>query len=108
TEVAPGMSRMPSISDSYSSKNKIAIHLGDANMYSRESIYRRLNFSRFIAATGGTEKGKYLGTLGVYPSDANTYQTVTENIDPSQNQFFSVITYQNHSPWDYTDDSPYG
>lgn len=108
TEVAPGMSRMPSISDSYSSKNKIAIHLGDANMYSRKSIYRRLNFSRFIAATGGTEKGKYLGTLGVYPSDANTYQTVTENIDPSQNQFFSVITYQNHSPWDYTDDSPYG
>lgn len=49
-----------------------------------------------------------MGTLGVYPSDANTYQTVTENIDPSQNQFFSVITYQNHSPWDYTDDSPYG
>ncbi|WP_019768985.1 LTA synthase family protein [Streptococcus sobrinus] len=108
SEVVPEMSRVPSISDSYSSRDKIAIHLGDANTYSRKSVYRRLGFDKFIAATGGTEKAKHLGTLGVYPSDANTYQTVMDNLNPSRNQFFSVITYQNHTPWDYTDDSPYG
>lgn len=108
TEVVPEMSRVPSISDSYSSKDKIAIHLGDANTYSRKSVYRRLGFDKFIAATGGTEKAKHLGTLGVYPSDENTYQTVMDNLSPTKNQFFSVITYQNHTPWNYTDDSPYG
>ncbi|MGT2929841.1 LTA synthase family protein [Streptococcus dentasini] len=108
TEVVPEMKRLPSISDSFESKNKIAIHLGDANTYSRKSVYRRLGFDKFIAADGGTQKAKHLGTIGVYPSDENTYQTIMDNIDQSQSQFFSVMTYQNHTPWNYTDKTPYG
>ncbi len=107
TEVVPKMKRVPSISDSFSSKDKLTVHLGEADTYSRQSVYRELGFSDFVAAQGGTKTSKHLGKLGVYPSDANTYQTVLDNIDESKNQFISTITYQNHTPWYYTNGRSY-
>lgn len=108
TEVVPKMKRVPSISDSYASKDKFTVHLGNADTYSRKSVYRELGFNDFVAAEGGNKASKHLGKLGVYPSDANTYQTVLDNIDESRSQFISVITYQNHTPWYYTNGRPYG
>lgn len=108
TDVVPQMTYFPSISDSYSSKDKYAIHLGDAETYSRKEVYRKLGFDTFIAESNGTERAKHLEHYGVYPSDASTYQTVLDNIDESKNQFFSVITYQNHAPWNLDEDSEVG
>lgn len=108
TDVVPQMTYFPSISDSYSSKDKYTIHLGDAATYSRKEVYRKLGFDTFIAESNGTERAKHLEHYGVYPSDASTYQTVLDNIDESKNQFFSVITYQNHAPWNLDEDSEVG
>ncbi|HFI0639946.1 TPA: LTA synthase family protein [Streptococcus suis] len=99
TEVIPKMNRIPSISDSFSSKNKIAIHLGDAHTYSRADVYRRLDFETFIANDKDAIKPSISEKYGLYPSDESTYQNVLDNIDPKENQFFSVITFQNHVPW---------
>lgn len=108
TEVVPKMSVLPSISDAYSSKNKIAIHLGDANTYSRREVYRQMGFGSFVAALNGTETAKNSKNLGVYPSDESTYNAVMDKLDSKSNQFLSVITYQNHAPWNYQDSSAIG
>lgn len=71
-------------------------------------MYRKLGFDTFIAAKNGTEDTTHLEQYGVYPSDASTYQTVLDNIDTNKNQFFSVITYQNHSPWNLDEESDAG
>ena len=108
TDVVPQMTYFPSISDFYSSEDKYVIHLGDATTYSRKEVYRELGFDTFIAASNGTEDATHLEHYGVYPSDASTYQTVLDNIDPNKNQFFSVITYQNHAPWNLDEESEVG
>ena len=48
TEVFPKIHDVPSISNTYSSKNKIAIHLAGGANYSRDIVYSRLNFNDFI------------------------------------------------------------
>ena len=108
TDVVPQMTYFPSISDFYSSEDKYVIHLGDATTYSRKEVYRELGFDTFIAASNGTEDATHLEHYGVYPSDASTYQIVLDNIDPNKNQFFSVITYQNHAPWNLDEESEVG
>lgn len=101
TEIVPEMTYIPSISDSFKKKNRIAIHLGDAQTYSRINMYDKMNFDQFIAGQNGTMKAKNMVALGHFPSDNSTYSTLLENINFSENQFFSVITYQNHVPWSY-------
>lgn len=108
TDVVPKMKYIPSISDFYAPDDRYVIHLGDALTYSRNDVYRKLGFDTFIAAKNGTEDTTHLEQYGVYPSDASTYQTVLDNIDTNKNQFFSVITYQNHSPWNLDEESDVG
>ncbi|KXU10595.1 Lipoteichoic acid synthase LtaS Type IIc [Streptococcus gallolyticus] len=104
-EVIPLMSNIPSLSSEYYSENRIAVHLGDALTYSRSTMYNKLGFETFIARENGTENISDAVFVGDYPSDESTYNTVIDNINPSVSQFFSVITYQNHVPWDYNDES---
>ena len=108
TDVVPKMKYIPFISDFYAPDDRYVIHLGDALTYSRNDVYRKLGFDTFIAAKNGTEDTTHLEQYGVYPSDASTYQTVLDNIDTKKNQFFSVITYQNHSPWNLDKESDVG
>lgn len=96
TEVFPKIHDVPSISNSYETKNKIAIHLAGKSNYSRDIVYSRLDFKDFI--TTNTKGIKYRKE-GISPSDESTYDIVLENITPQKGQFFSVMTMQNHSPW---------
>ncbi|KXT76907.1 LTA synthase family protein [Streptococcus sp. DD12] len=107
TQVGLRMSYVPSISNLFENKNKIAIHLGDGSTYSRSEFYKKLGFDTFIARENGTKTYKDTDALpgGTFPRDAATYDAVLDNINTNQNQFFSVITYQNHTPWTYTGDS---
>ncbi|HEM3684701.1 TPA: LTA synthase family protein, partial [Streptococcus suis] len=99
TEVVPKMKTLPSISNFYESQNRYVIHLGESKLYSRGEVYRKLGFDSFIAndslSLAPTESTNY----GGFPSDRSTYQNILDKLDLSQNQFFSVITYQNHVPW---------
>lgn len=99
TEVIPKMNRIPSISDSFASQNKTAIHLGETHTYSRSDVYNRLGFKTFIANDKDATKPSVSVNYGLYSSDESTYQNVLDNINPKENQFFSVITFQNHVPW---------
>lgn len=99
TDVFPEMSYVPSISNAFDSKNRIAIHLSDATHYARNSVYTKLKFDKFIATSGSDDTADNVSTFGVYPSDASTYDNVLSEIDASQSQFFSVMTMQNHGPW---------
>ncbi|SUO80480.1 LTA synthase family protein [Streptococcus equinus] len=103
TDVFPEMSYVPSISNAFDSKNRIAIHLSDATHYARNSVYTKLKFDKFIATSGSDDTADNVSTFGAYPSDASTYDNVLSEIDASQSQFFSVMTMQNHGPWFPTD-----
>lgn len=99
TEVVPKMKVFPSISDHFASEDRLVLHPSGANNYSRKNIYKRLGFERLIFASDSDETFKNQEKVGVSLSDKTVYENVLENIDPSKNQFFSVITMQNHAPW---------
>ncbi|MFC3932721.1 LTA synthase family protein [Streptococcus dentapri] len=99
TEVVPDMSVFPSISNEFQAKNRIAVHASSASNYSRKYIYDKLHFSKFIASSGTKDKIKDPEKVGLNISDKTTYENILDNIDPSKNQFFSVMTMQNHVPW---------
>ena len=100
TEVLPKMSYIPSISDSYSDSEKIAIHLYDGTNYSRNTVYKNLGFNTFIALNGTDDKPTQLDIISAGASDSSTYYAVTSNLSSDTSQFFSVITMQNHIPWE--------
>lgn len=99
TEVVPQMSVFPAISDQFEAKNRIVIHPSDAANYSRKYIYAKLDFSTFIAMSGGDKALTNPVEQGINVSDKSVYENILENIDVSKSQFFSVITMQNHMPW---------
>ncbi|WP_228063753.1 LTA synthase family protein [Streptococcus sp. 19428wC2_LYSM12] len=99
TEVVPKMKVFPSISDHFASENRLVLHPSGANNYSRKNIYKRLGFERLIFASDTNETFKNQEKVGVSMSDEAVYENILDNIDPSKNQFFSVITMQNHAPW---------
>ena len=103
TEVIPDMTYIPSISNAFEPQNRIVIHLSDATHYARNSVYTKLKFDEFIATSGSDNIAEEANLLGVYPSDTSTYNNILAKIDSSQNQFFSVMTMQNHGPWIPTD-----
>lgn len=103
TEVASNMPYIPSISDLYSSKNRIAVHLESGANYSRNAIYTKLGFDKFIALTNSDTKATNVKDAGLHPSDASTYQNVLEQLSKDSPQFFSVMTMQNHMPWSVGD-----
>ena len=49
SDVAPKMQHLISISDSFSSKNKEIIHFESKINYSRNVIYNRLDFDKFVS-----------------------------------------------------------
>jgi hypothetical protein len=99
TEVIPKMSYLPSISNSFDSNDKYIIHLENASNYSRSSIYKRMKFNTFIAEKGSDYKPKKVVLNDGNASDASSYNTVLDNIDVRKNQFFQLVTMQNHLPW---------
>ncbi|MFI3125165.1 LTA synthase family protein [Streptococcus suis] len=98
TEVASSMRYLPSISNFYLEKNKIVIHLESGSNYSRQSIYNKFGYDKFIGTSNADEIIVDYQKEGLYPSDKSTYDLVLENLNNSP-QFFSVITMQNHMPW---------
>ena len=102
TEIVPRMNVFPAISDQFESKNRIAIHLAAPTNYSRDIIYKTLGYDKFISL--GTS-GLSVYRQGENYSDASTYQLVIDNLKKEQNQFFSVITMQNHAPWSESEPS---
>ena len=95
SEVAPKMRRLISVSDSFN--NKEVIHFESPINYSRNVIYNRLKFNKFISIDD--KKNYDLGYQEVHISDESTYKAVLKEMDDKKNQFFSVITIQNHSPF---------
>ena len=95
SEVAPKMKRLISVSDSFN--NKEVIHFESPINYSRNVIYNRLKFNKFISIDD--KKNYDLGYQEVHISDESTYKAVLKEMDAKKNQFFSVITIQNHSPF---------
>ena len=95
SEVAPKMRRLISVSDSFN--NKEVIHFESPINYSRNVIYNRLKFNKFISIDD--KKNYDLGYQEVHISDESTYKSVLKEMDAKKNQFFSVITIQNHSPF---------
>lgn len=111
TEVLPKMSYVPSISSSYDDKNKIAVHFHNASNYSRDIVYKDFGFRKFVALDGTKDKPTQLEFLSAGATDSSTYYAVTSNLTKNTNQFFSVITMQNHVPWNSeqpTDVTAYG
>ncbi|HFI0644155.1 TPA: LTA synthase family protein, partial [Streptococcus suis] len=98
TEIATSMRFIPSISDQFSASNRIAIHLESGNNYSRNIIYKMLEFDRFIGTSNTDTTAKNIKKEGLYPSDASTYQYILDSLT-NEPQFYSVITMQNHVPW---------
>ena len=95
SEVAPKMRKLISVSDSFN--NKKVIHFESPINYSRNVIYNRLKFNKFISIDD--KKNYDLGYQEVHISDESTYKAVLKEMDAKKNQFFSVITIQNHSPF---------
>lgn len=95
SEVAPKMHKLISVSDSFN--NKKVVHFESPINYSRNLIYNRLKFNKFISIDD--KKNYDLGYQEVHISDESTYKAVLKEMDSKKNQFFSVITIQNHSPF---------
>lgn len=108
TEVVPKMKVLPSISDEFLPENRYVIHLGETKLYSRLDVYSRLKFHSFIADDSNAIKPSVNTKYGEFPSDVSTYQNVLDKLDPTKRQFFSVITYQNHTPWSMSEPAEIG
>lgn len=98
TELAPNLNVFPSISNHF--EDRIVVHLASGNNYSRRSMYAQLGFETQIFLEEKTND-KDIKNVGANPSDESTYMKVLSELSTSKNQFFSVLTMQNHSPWYY-------
>lgn len=99
------MSFIPTISGFYEDSNKIAVHFHNASNYSRNIIYSDLGFETFVALDGTNQKPTQLEFNGANASDKSTYFAIESQLNDSSPQFFSVITMQNHIPWEKADPS---
>ncbi|HFI0350627.1 TPA: LTA synthase family protein [Streptococcus suis] len=99
TEILPKLKVIPSISDQFKNGERLVIHGLNASYYNRQTFYKNLNFERKIFLTESDETLQNVEYFGANVSDETTYKNILSRIDISENQFFSVITIQNHSPW---------
>lgn len=100
TEVVPKLNIFPSISDQYPPRNRIVIHPQNGANYMRDSVYKKLNFEKFYSLANTDNILQNISYLGANVSDESLYQTVLDKIKHNnEEQFFSVITMQNHVPW---------
>lgn len=105
TEVVPKLSIFPSISNQFKSQNRLVLHPSSANNYRRKSIYNTLSFNDLIFMSDSKEKFSNVSYTGVSVSDETVYNNILNKINTPKNQFFSVITMQNHVPWSVADPS---
>lgn len=75
------------------------MHPASANNFNRKTVYSNLGFSKFLALSGSKDKFKNIENVGLLTSDKTVYNNILSLINPSESQFFSVITMQNHIPW---------
>lgn len=105
TEIVPKLGYFPSISNWFSSDNRLVIHPASASNYNRNIIYKDLEFDKFIAHLNSKHKVNHLEVVGANISDRTVYRNILDEIDPSQSQFFSILTMQNHIPWSASEPS---
>lgn len=103
TEVFPKLKYIPILSNEFKSENRIVIHPDSATNYNRKNVYDALEFSKFIAKKDSKDIFANDDIVGLYPSDRLVYQTLIEELSESENQFFSIITMQNHAPYSAND-----
>lgn len=105
-DVFPSMKKKgPFISQQFKPANRLAIHPYKSSSYNRKDVYEALGVSEFWTLDAGKyqlkpTKEDYLGN---YVSDSYAYQETLSKIDPSKNQFISLITMQNHVEWECDD-----
>ncbi|MGT2926220.1 LTA synthase family protein [Streptococcus cuniculipharyngis] len=99
TEVVPKMKTFPAISDQFQADNRVVLHPASINNYSRNYIYNRLGFKTQVFSEGISDQFSQAQRLGASVSDQSVYDEILRRLDPQSNQFFSVITMQNHAPW---------
>lgn len=98
-EVVPNMQYLPSITRAFAGEDSYIIHPFEANSYNRLNIYRNLGFEHLHFLTDSEDKIENVQYQGAHVSDATVYQNILDKIDTKENQFFSVVTMQNHIPW---------
>ena len=99
TEVIPKMLYLPSISNNFNDEDKYIVHLDNAKNYSRNTVYERMHFDTFIAESGSDYKPKKVVINDGNASDTSSYNVILDYLNTSKNQFFQLITIQNHLPW---------
>lgn len=99
TEVVPKLKYFPSLSHFYHKKDRYVLHPSNSNNYNRKQVYEKLGFDHLIFSDSTKEKFTYDSNIGVNMSDDSLYNNIINKIDSSSNQFFSIITMQNHAPW---------
>lgn len=99
TEVIPKMLYLPSISNNFNDEDKYIVHLDNAKNYSRNTVYERMHFDTFIAESGSDYKPKKVVINDGNASDTSSCNVILDYLNTSKNQFFQLITIQNHLPW---------
>ena len=82
-------------------ENSLGFHPYEPSMYSRATNYRKFGFSHFYTLEGD-DVIAHRDTIdkSPYVSDAATYRSVLDEVSSTDaNQFISVITMQNHMPY---------
>ena len=106
TQVVPNSSQTLTINNYF--KKSTAIHPYRDSFYSREVVYKKFGFQRFMYL-GSKYKINHKIKIGTNPylSDETAYQNTLDVINGYKNgQFINLVTMQNHMPYsDYYDNS---
>ncbi|MFV8168146.1 LTA synthase family protein [Streptococcus pluranimalium] len=98
TEVVPKMKTIPMLSNQFNKSERYVLHGSNSKNYNRLSVYKKMGFQHFIFSSGSEETFDNPKNVGVNLSDQSIYDNIINRLNDS-NQFFSVITMQNHAPW---------
>lgn len=106
TQVVPNSNQTLTINNYF--KKSTAIHPYRGSFYSREVVYKKFGFQKFMYL-GGKYKLKHKMKIGTNPylSDETAYRNTLDVINSYKNgQFINLVTMQNHLPYsDYYDNS---
>ena len=106
TQVVPNSNQTLTINNYF--KKSTAIHPYRGSFYSREVVYKKFGFQKFMYL-GSKYKIKHKMKIGTNPylSDETAYQNTLDVINSYKNgQFINLVTMQNHLPYsDYYDNS---
>lgn len=106
TQVVPNSNQTLTINNYF--KKSTAIHPYRGSFYSREVVYKKFGFQKFMYL-GGKYKLKHKMKIGTNPylSDETAYRNTLDVINSYKNgQFINLVTMQNHLSYsDYYDNS---